>query len=86
MRSVPKWVLLPSGCAPTVLILGWMVAASLQGPAYDPAAQTISVLAAPGTAGSWVMTGAFIAVGACHLLTAWGLRAAAVPGRVALAA
>ncbi|WP_190199986.1 DUF998 domain-containing protein [Streptomyces djakartensis] len=86
MRSVPKWVLLPSSCAPAVLVLGWMVAASLHGPAYDPAAQTISVLAAPGTSGSWVMTGAFVAVGACHLLTSWGLRPAATPGRLALAA
>lgn len=67
-------------------MIGWMVAASLQGSAYDPAAQTISVLAAPGGSGYWVMTGAFIALGACHLLTAWGLRPAAVPGRVALAA
>jgi hypothetical membrane protein len=63
-----------------------MVAAALQGPAYDPAAQTISVLAAPGGSGYWVMTGAFIALGTCHLLTAWGLRPAAAPGRVALAA
>ncbi|MGA5895364.1 DUF998 domain-containing protein [Streptomyces venetus] len=86
MRSVTKWVLLPSSCAPAVLILGWLVAASLQGAAYDPAAQTISVLAAPGTTGSWVMTGAFVAVGACYLLTAWGLRPAALPGRMALAA
>ncbi|WP_086846470.1 DUF998 domain-containing protein [Streptomyces coeruleofuscus] len=86
MRSVPKWALLSSACAPAVLIIGWMVAAALQGPAYDPAAQTISVLAAPGGSGYWVMTGAFIALGTCHLLTAWGLRPAAAPGRVALAA
>ncbi|MGW0476592.1 DUF998 domain-containing protein [Streptomyces coeruleorubidus] len=86
MRCVPKWALVSSACAPAVLIIGWMVAAALQGPAYDPAAQTISVLAAPGGSGYWVMTGAFIALGTCHLLTAWGLRPAAVPGRVALAA
>ncbi|MDQ0746080.1 putative membrane protein [Streptomyces africanus] len=86
MRSVPKWVLLSSACAPAVLIIGWMVAAALQGPAYDPAAQTISVLAAPGGSGYWVMTGAFITLGVCHLLTAWGLRPAATPGRLALAA
>ncbi|WP_306969950.1 DUF998 domain-containing protein [Streptomyces afghaniensis] len=86
MRSVPKWVLLSSACAPAVLIIGWMAAAALQGPAYDPAAQTISVLAAPGGSGYWVMTGAFITLGVCHLLTAWGLRPAATPGRLALAA
>jgi hypothetical membrane protein len=66
--------------------MGWLVAASLQGAPYDPAAQTISVLAAPGTSGSWVMTVAFIALGLCHLLTAWGLRPAATAGRMALAA
>ncbi|MFD7246234.1 DUF998 domain-containing protein [Streptomyces massasporeus] len=86
MRSVPTWALVSSGCAPVFLIMGWLVAASLQGPLYDPAAQTISVLAAPGSSGSWVMTAAFIALGCCHLLTAWGLRPAATAGRMALAA
>ncbi|MEV0241727.1 DUF998 domain-containing protein [Streptomyces sp. NPDC050674] len=86
MRSVPAWALVSSGCAPVFLIMGWLVAASVQGPPYDPAAQTISVLAAPGTEGSWVMTVAFIALGFCHLLTAWGLRPAATAGRTALAA
>ncbi|MEW2611257.1 DUF998 domain-containing protein [Streptomyces sp. NPDC047880] len=86
MRSVPTWALVSSGCAPVFLIMGWLIAASLQGPPYDPAAQTISVLAAPGNQGSWVMTAAFVALGFCHLLTAWGLRPAATAGRVALAA
>jgi hypothetical protein len=69
-----------------VLIGGWTIAALLEGPAYDPATQTISVLAAYGAAGFWVMTGALAALGVCHLLTAWGLRPAALPGRVALGA
>ncbi|MCE7049719.1 DUF998 domain-containing protein [Streptomyces purpurascens] len=86
MRSVPKWVLMSSGCAPVVLIMGWAVSASLQGPSYDPAVQTISVLAAPGGSSYWVMTAAFITLGICHLLTAWGLRPAAPAGRAALAA
>jgi hypothetical membrane protein len=66
--------------------MGWAVAASLQERAYDPGVQTISVLAAPGGSGSWVMTVAFVALGVCHLLTALGLRPAALAGRVALAA
>lgn len=66
--------------------MGWLVAASIEGHPYDPAAQTISVLAAPGHRGSWVMTAAFVALGFCHLLTAWGLRPAATAGRMALAA
>ncbi|PPS69904.1 MULTISPECIES: DUF998 domain-containing protein [Streptomyces] len=86
MRSVPTWTLVSSGCAPVFLIMGWLLAATLQGHPYDPAAQTISVLAAPGNSGSWLMTAAFVALGCCHLLTAWGLRPAATAGRMALAA
>ncbi|CAL9638193.1 DUF998 domain-containing protein [Streptomyces sp. enrichment culture] len=85
MPIVPRWVLLSSGCAPVLLIAGWVVAASLEGSAYDPVTQTISVLAAYGAAGFWVMTGALFALGVCHLLTAWGLRPAAAAGRLALA-
>lgn len=85
MPIVPRWVLLSSGCAPALLIAGWVIAASLEGPAYDPVTQTISVLAAYGAAGFWIMTGALFALGVCHLLTAWGLRAAAAAGRLALA-
>ncbi|MFD7768892.1 DUF998 domain-containing protein [Streptomyces sp. NPDC059787] len=85
MLPVPRWALFSSGCAPVLLVAGWVIAASLEGPAYDPVTQTISVLAAYGAAGSWVMTAALLALGACHLLTAWGLRAAATAGRVALA-
>lgn len=84
MRLVPKWALLSSGCAPVLLASGWAIAGLLEGPAYDPVTQTISVLAAYGAAGFWVMTGALVALGACHLLTAWALRAAALAGRVAL--
>ncbi|MFJ3103718.1 DUF998 domain-containing protein [Streptomyces sp. NPDC086835] len=85
MRVVPRWALISSGCAPVVLVGGWTVAALLQGPAYDPTTQTISVLGAYGAEGFWVMTGAFLALGLCHVCTALGLRPAALAGRVALA-
>ncbi|MGW7052635.1 DUF998 domain-containing protein [Streptomyces sp. NPDC054887] len=84
MRAVPRWALLSSGCAPVLLVGGWTIAALLEGPAYDPVTQTISVLGAYGAAGFWVMTGALLGLGVCHLLTACGLRAAAFAGRVAL--
>jgi hypothetical membrane protein len=84
MRPVPRWALFSSGCAPVLLAAGWTIAAVLEGPAYDPATQTISVLAAVGASGSWVMGGALAALGVCHLLTAWALRAAALAGRLAL--
>lgn len=69
-----------------MLIGGWVIAALLEGPAYDPATQTISTLAASGAAGSWVMTAALAGLGVCHMVTALGLRPAALPGRVALGA
>ncbi|MFF2508984.1 DUF998 domain-containing protein [Streptomyces sp. NPDC058067] len=86
MRHVPKWALFTSGCAPVLLIGGWTMAARLEGPAYNPVTQTISVLAAYGSVGFWWMTGALLALGTCHLLTAWGLRTAALAGRLALGA
>ncbi|MEU6661907.1 DUF998 domain-containing protein [Streptomyces sp. NPDC046821] len=86
MRDVPKWALFTSGCAPVLLVGGWTMAARLEGHAYNPVTQTISVLAAYGAAGFWWMTGALLALGVCHLLTAWGLRAAALAGRIALGA
>ena len=78
--------MLTSGCAPVLLVGGWTIAARFAGPTYNPVTQTISVLAAYGSAGFWWMTGALLALGICHLLTAWGLRAAALSGRLALGA
>ncbi|MFG2330864.1 DUF998 domain-containing protein [Streptomyces sp. NPDC048604] len=85
MHSVPRWALISSGCAPVLLISGWMIAGHLEGTAYDPVRQTISVLAAYGAAGFWVMTGALFGLGVCHLFTAYGLRTAERAGRLALA-
>lgn len=71
--------------APVLLVGGWTVSAELQGPGYDPATATISILAADGAGGYWVMTSALLALGLCHVVTACGLRPAAPFGRVALA-
>ncbi|TQK44264.1 uncharacterized protein DUF998 [Streptomyces sp. SLBN-118] len=86
MRPVSWWALLSSGSAPLLLVGGWLVAALLRGRGYEPVTQTISVLAADGVPGYWVMKGALGALGICHLLTACGLRPAALAGRVALGA
>lgn len=85
MRSVPWWVLISSVSAPILLVGGWTVSAELYGPGYDPATATISILAADGAGGYWVMTSALLALGVCHVVTACGLRPAAPFGRVALA-
>ncbi|MEY9846970.1 DUF998 domain-containing protein [Streptacidiphilus sp. MAP5-3] len=86
MRPVPWWALVSAGIAPLLLVGGWLVAASFQGPGYDPVTDTISALAGGGAADSWLMAGAIGGLGACHLVTAIGLRVAGVAGRVALAA
>ncbi|MBM7439639.1 DUF998 domain-containing protein [Streptomyces sp. HB132] len=85
MRSVPWWILFSSLCAPVLLVGGWAISAELHGPGYDPASATISILASDGSRGYWVMTSALLALGTCHVVTACGLRPAALAGRVALA-
>jgi hypothetical membrane protein len=83
--DVPRWTAASAGAAPILLISGCLVAASLQPATYNPVRDTISSLAAPGATDSWVMTAVILAVGACYLTTAVGLRAARWPGRVGLA-
>src|SRR5882757_6635923 len=85
MRPVAWWAVLSASCAPVFLIGGWTLAASRQPPGYDPAVETISALAARGASDRWVMTGALAALGACHAVTALGLRPAAPYGRLLLA-
>ncbi|HET9167902.1 MAG TPA: DUF998 domain-containing protein [Actinospica sp.] len=85
MTFVPRWVLLSSGCAPLVLIGGWALSAALQPPTYSAMLDSISALAAHGAAYPWLMTGALYVLGVCHVVTALGLRVAAMPGRVVLA-
>jgi hypothetical protein len=74
-----------AGAAPALLVLGFLVAATLQPVSYDPLRDTISALAARGAADPWVMTAAIVAVGACYLATALGLSSARRFGRLALA-
>lgn len=85
MRSAPWWALLTSGCAPVLLVGSWTIAQSRQGPAYDPAKQTLSVLASYGAGSYWLMTGLLLVLGTSYAVTAHALREAALAGRVALA-
>src|SRR5882757_6537430 len=84
MRLVAWWALLSSGIAPVILVGGWTVAEVLEGPDYNPVTQTISVLAAGGSRVYWVLTAMLVCVGACYLVTAWGLHAAHLAGRLSL--
>jgi len=84
VREVPWWGVLSSAAAPVLLVGGWTVAAALQPGSFDQVTGTISALAARGAADRWVMTAAFLAVGACHLVTGLALRPAGPAGRLAL--
>ena len=83
--AVPRWVLVTSGLAPVLLIGGWLLADALQPSRYDPVRQTVSVLAGHAGRDRWVMTAAMLAVGLCHLATAYGLRVLRRSARVSLA-
>lgn len=85
MRSAPWWALVSSGCAPVLLVGSWTIAQLRQGPEYDPAGQTLSVLASYGAASYWLMTGMLLVLGTCYVVTAHALRPAAPAGRVVLA-
>lgn len=81
---MPWWAVWSSAMAPVLLIGGWTVAQARQPAGFDAVRDTISALAALGATDRWIMTSALAGVGACHLATALGLRAAALPGRVVL--
>lgn len=80
------WVLVSAGSAPVLLIGGWTLAARRQPAGYDATRDTISALAGLGATDRWVMTAALVGLGVCHVVTALGLRPAATPGRIVLAA
>ena len=83
MWRVPWWGVVSSAAAPVLMVGGWTVAASLQ-PRFDPVADTVSALAAPGATDRWVMTLTFVAVGVCYILTALAMRPAGTAGRLIL--
>ncbi len=84
--EVPWWAALSSLLAPVLLVGGWTLAARLQTHGFDSVSGTISDLAALDADARWVMTVGIAGTGVCHLVTAAGLRPAAVPGRRLLAA
>jgi Protein of unknown function (DUF998) len=84
-RGVPWWGVASAAAAPVLMVAGWTVAAGLQH-SFDPVADTVSALAAPGAADRWVMTLTFVVVGACYFVTGLGLRPARLPGRLMLMA
>ncbi len=84
--GVPWWARVSASLAPVLLIGGWTLAASRQPGGFDSGVRTISELAALDATDRWVMTAGIAGTGVCHLVTALGLRPAARPGRLLLAA
>lgn len=84
-RSAPAWTLLSSLGAPLFLLAGCIAGALRQPASFDSSVDTISALAALGTPDRWIMSSALVLLGACHIITASGLRAASLLGRAALA-
>jgi hypothetical membrane protein len=72
--ATPRWAVISAILSPLVLTVGWLLAGRLQPPSYNPIRQTVSVMAGQVGTDRWVMTGALVAVGACYLVTAAGLR------------
>lgn len=66
--------------AAALLVLAWWYAVSLQ-PGFDPVRRPLSDLTAANAPNRWVLTAALILIGACHVITARGLRAADPAGR-----
>jgi hypothetical membrane protein len=67
------------------MIGGWTLAAAVQVAPFDPVRDTISALATSAATSGWIMTAGLALTGACHLVTAAGLRGAAPLGRALLA-
>jgi hypothetical membrane protein len=85
VNRIPWWALASATAAPVLLGGGWTLAEAKQPPGYNPVRDTISALAAHGATDRWIMTSALAGLGACHVVTAAGLRPAGRSGRVVLA-
>jgi len=85
VKRTPWWTLVSAGAAPVVLAGGLIIAEAKQPAGYDPVRDTISALAAHGATDRWVMTSALAGLGACHAITAMGLRPARNVGRIIFA-
>jgi len=82
---VRRWALMTAVLAPVSLIVGWVVAGAVQDSDYDPAKQTISVLAGHSASDRWIMTLGLCVLGTSQILTAVGLSFGPRRARILLA-
>jgi hypothetical membrane protein len=85
-RRIPQWAVASAGAAPVLLGAGLVLAEARQPPGYSAIRDTMSALAGLGATDRWVMTAALAGLGACHVVTAAGLRPVRLPARLVLAA
>jgi hypothetical protein len=81
---VPGWAVIGAALSPVLLTGGYLVAGALQPASYMPIRETVSVMAGQAGTDRWLMTGALILVGGCHLVTAAGLTGVRAPARFLL--
>jgi hypothetical membrane protein len=86
VKRIPWWAVASATAAPVLFGAGVTLAQSRQPPGYDPMRDTISALASYGATDRWVMTSALAGLGACHVVTATGLRPARTSGRMVFGA
>lgn len=82
-RIAPS-ALLCSVSMPIVLTTAWLVADTLQPPAYSSMRQTVSVLSGHAGAHRWIVTTALYAIGIAYLVSAAGMRGLATAARAGL--
>jgi hypothetical protein len=81
----PPLVVALSVAAPTLLVVGGLVAEALQPPGtYDAVGQTVSTLAGRGATDRWIMAAFLAAMGVLYVLVALGLRGVPRPARLIL--
>ena len=83
-QAAPVWAVVSAGLSPVLVTGGWLVADALQPASYSPVRKTISALAGHAGTDRWIMTGALLLVGGCHLVTAAGLSGVRASARVLL--
>src|ERR1700689_1255953 len=82
MNRIPWWAVASAAAGNALLAGGVTLAQARQPPGYDPVRDTISALAGYKATDRWVMTSALAGLGACHVITAVGLRPARGRGRI----
>jgi hypothetical membrane protein len=82
---VARWAVCSAIMPPVALVAGWLSAGLVQRGHYDPAQQTISVLAGHAASDRWIMTAALYLVGLGQILTSIGMSGGRPPARVVLA-